>query len=157
MRLRFSPLTHEEECDRLLEHHVDQQYDRINAALDRQFQTIHNRAQLLLGVCGVLITAGVVVTTGRLIGHPTIFHHHYAGYILICSGALQIAAAGTIVIRVLNVRWITQQPGADLRSWILTNLYYRDSKTRAYRIAAVCLLLSMVGYQIAVAIAVLQL
>jgi hypothetical protein len=95
MRIRFNPLSHEQECDRLLEHH-DQEYDRIYSELDRQFQTLHNR-------------------------------------------------------------WITQQPGADLRSWILTNLHYRDTKTCAYRIATLLLLLSMVGYLIAVVIAVMRL
>ena len=66
-------------------------------------------------------------------------------------------AAGTVVGGVLNVRWITQQPGEDLHGWVFSNLVYRDRKTFAYRVAIALILLSMVSYQIAIAIAMLQL
>src|SRR5690242_2829653 len=61
-------LTRDEECDRIIEAHGPADFAGISEALDRQFRTIHNRAQLLLGICGVLISASVLVTTGRLIG-----------------------------------------------------------------------------------------
>jgi len=41
--------------------------------------------------------------------------------------------------------------------WVLSNLLYRDRKTRAYRLAIVLILASMVSYQVAIAIAMLQL
>ena len=63
-----------------------------------------------------------------------------------------------VVAGVMNVRWITQQPGDDLRAWVISNLAYRDSKTLAYqRIGIMLVLLSLTTYQVAVAIALLQL
>jgi hypothetical protein len=151
-------LTRDEECKRILQQYGPTSYDRISEALDRQFRTIHNRAQLLLGVCGVLISASVLVTTGRLIGRGTGFQHHsLAGGVLILAGVLEISAAVLLVGGVLNVRWITQQPGDDLQGWVLTNLAYRDHKTRAYRVACVLVLLSMACYQTAIAVTLLEL
>ncbi len=132
-------------------------FDRLSIALDRQFRTLHNRAQLLLGICGVLISASVVVTTGRIIGRPTFEHQHLAGILLVAAGALEITAAAIVVGSVMRIRWITQQPGADLPAWIHANLAFRDAKTRSYRIAILLVLLSMFAYQAAIAIALVQL
>jgi hypothetical protein len=78
------------------------------------------------------------------------------GPVLAVAGALVIAAACTVVVGVLSVRWITQQPGADLRAWVLSNLAYRDHKTRAYRVGTVLVLLSTLFYQTAIAIALVR-
>jgi hypothetical protein len=151
-------LTRQEECERILGAHRLGDFEHISEALDRQFRTIHNHAQLLLGVCGVLITASVLLTTGRLIGGRGEFpHQHAAGLLLIVAGLLDIAGAAVVVGGVLSVRWITQQPGAELRAWVYSNLVYRDRKTHAYRAAIVLVLLSMVSYQVAIAIALLRL
>ena len=151
-------LTREEECERILKSHGPADFERISEALDRQFLTIHNRAQLLLGICGVLISASVVVTTGRLIGRrPEFSHQHIAGIMLVIAGILEIAAAGVVVGGVLHIRWSTQQPGADLAGWVCSNLAYRDKKTLAYRFAIALVLTSMISYQVAIAIAMLQL
>jgi hypothetical protein len=151
-------LTREEECERIVEVYGQSSFERISEALDRQFRTIHNRAQLLLGVCGVLISAGVLVTTGRLIGRShELQHPGFASTVLIAAGVLEVAAAALLVGGVLNVRWITQQPGDDLQAWVLTNLDYRDRKTLAYRVACLLVLLSMACYQTAIAFALLEL
>jgi hypothetical protein len=151
-------LTLEDECERIVEAHGPASFERISEALDRQFRTLHNRAQLLLGICGVLISASVVVTTGRLIGRgPQFEHQHAAGLLLVAAGVLEIAAAAMVVGGVLNIRWSTRQPGEELREWVRHNLAYRDRKTRAYQVATLLLLLSMVSYQIAIAIVMLQL
>jgi hypothetical protein len=78
---RFKPLTLGEEADRILKSPRD--FELISAALDRQFHTIHNHAQLLLGICGVLITASVLVTSGRLTGRPLFLYRHFAGALLL--------------------------------------------------------------------------
>jgi hypothetical protein len=151
-------LTREQECERIVASYGPASFERISEALDRQFRTIHNRAQLLLGICGVLISGSVVVTAGRLIGgRAALQQHHAAGRLLIVAGVLDIMACGVLVGGVLDLRWITQQPGEDLPAWILSNLVYRDRKTAAYRVAIVLLLLSMMSYQIAIVIALLQL
>ena len=151
-------LTRQAECERILEAHGPNDFEPISRALDRQYRTIHNRAQLLLGVCGVLISASVVVTTGRIIGaHLGFEHQHAAGVLLVVAGLLDICGAAVTVGGVLNVRWITQQPGADLRGWVYANLVYRDRKTHAYRLAILLVLMSMACYQVAIAIVLLQL
>ena len=155
---RFKPLTRTEECKRILEGHATDigtanQFDQISVALDRQFGTIHNRAQLLLGICGILISASALVATGRIISGMA--HARTAGLLLVFAGMLEVVAAGVLVGGVLNVRWITQQPGEDLRAWVLANLKYRDAKTRSYRISTAFLLAGMVAYQSAVVIALL--
>jgi hypothetical protein len=151
-------LTREKECERIVNSSGLTDFERISEALDRQFRTIHNHAQLLLGVCGVLISASVLVTTGRLIGRrPEFQHQHTAGILLVLAGILDIAAAALVVGSVLNIRWITQQPGDDLHGWVFSNLVYRDRKTRAYRLATRLFLLSIISYQIAVATVMLQL
>jgi hypothetical protein len=149
---RRQVLTREEECDRILKGHGPEDFERISSALDRQFGTIHNRAQLLLGICGVMISASVLITTGRIIGRPDFLHQHIAGRLLIVAGGTEILAAAVVVAGVLSVRWITQQPGDDLRGWVISNLAYRDRKTRSYRVAIALVLLSLVTYQVAVAI-----
>jgi hypothetical protein len=152
------PLTCEEECQRILASHGPNDFEGISEALDRQFRTLQNRAQLLLGICGVLISASVLVTTGRLIGHAAQFEHRRtAGAMLVVAGVLEVGAAAIIVGAVLGIRWITRQPGENLESWVFANIVYRDRKTWAYRFSTVLVVISMACYQTAIAIAMLQL
>lgn len=151
-----APLTREQECDRILEHYRGR-FSRIGKALDEQFRTIHNRAEVLLGICGILISAGVVVTTGRLVRRIDFAYQPIPRALLVAAGSLDMCAAAILVGGVLRVRWITQQPGDDLRAWIMANLAYRDAKTRTYRVSIVLVLLAMFAYQVAIAMALAQL
>jgi hypothetical protein len=152
----LSRLPLDEECDRLL-HAYNSDFDRLTIALDRQFKTLHDRAQLILGICGILISASVLVTTGKIIGRPAYAHQHIAGALLASAGVLDILAAAVVVGSVLRVRWSSRQPGKDLRGWVLSNLRYRDAKTRSYRASVLLVLLSMFAYSIAIAITLVQL
>src|SRR5215472_10109270 len=96
--LTFKPLTRTEECKRILEaHEADVSdsgpFDQISSALDRQFTTIHNRAQLLLGICGILISASVLAAAGHVV-HSGVAHGRTAGFLLMLAGSLEIVAAG---------------------------------------------------------------
>jgi hypothetical protein len=147
----------EAECDRLLWAYKDNVH-RIRRSLDQQFRMLHNRAQVLLGICGVLISASVLVTTGRIISRPHFRLQHFAGRALVLAGCLDIGTAAVLVGGVLTLkRWVTQHPGETLRDWILSALAYRDRKARIYRVAVYLMLLSMISYQTAVAIALIQL
>jgi hypothetical protein len=151
-------MSREQECNRILGWHGPENFAGISEALDRQFRTIHNRAQLLLGICGVLISASVLVTTGRLIGRLLdLKQQHFVSILLASAGIMEITGAALIVGGVLDVRWITQQPGEDLRSWVMSNLEFRDRKTIFYRLAILLVLLSMISYQVAFVIAVFRL
>ena len=67
------------------------------------------------------------------------------------------AAPGIKVGGVLNIRWLTQRPGEDARSWVSRAIAYRDRKRRIYHLALGLVMLSMLFYQAAVLIVVLQL
>lgn len=152
----YERLTREQEADRFLKLYESDHPDQINHALDVQFRLMHNRAQVLLAICGVLLSTSVILMTGKLIGHPELVHREVVRILLIAAGAAEIAAAGTVVGGVLNVRWSSQLPGDNIRDWILTRLRYRDSKTNAYRVAILLILLSMVLFQSAATIAWLE-
>jgi hypothetical protein len=152
---RAAGLHREEECERILDSYGEN-FEAISAALDRQFSTIHNRAQVVLGICGILISASVLVTTGKLIAGPNLQNPRLPGLALVAAGILEVGAAAVVVGGVLRVRWITQQPGADVRSWVMATLAYRDRKTNVYHTAVSLVLLSMVAYQTAVTLALLQ-
>lgn len=145
-----------EECDRLFVlHHSDP--TSIRKELDQQFATLHGRAQLLLGICGVLLSASVLITTGRIIGRGTYELERVAAALLAFAGMCDIAATAIIVGGVLRIQWLTQAPAEDLREWMMRAITHRDAKTRAYHVALGFAMLSMSVYQAAVLIVVLQL
>lgn len=150
-----SGLTRDEECERILRVSGDD-HQAIIAALDRQFRIIHNRAQVLLAICGVLLSTSVVLMTGKIIGRAKPMPGDPIGKLLIAAGATEIAATAIIVGGVLNVRWMSQLEGRDLREWIGTSLRYRDGKTHAYRLGILLVLISMILYQSAVTLAWLR-
>ena len=153
--MRARPSRHDE-CDWLFELHRSEGPE-IGLDLERQFKTLHDRAQVLLAICGVLISASVIITTGRRVGGSTHAVHDIAGWLLALAGFSDIAATSVIVAGVLSIRWLTQLPGEDLRTWVMRAIAHRDTKTRAYRVALRLVLLSMLFYQAAVLIVVLQL
>ena len=122
----FERLTREQECERILQVCGPDDYEAVVRALDVQFRLLHNRAQVLLGICGVLLSTSVVLMTGKLIG-PVI------GALPVCAGAMGIAAAAIVVGGVLRIRWMTQLPGDGVPARIMTSLRLRDSKAYAYR------------------------
>lgn len=152
----YERLTREQEADRFLKLYESDHPDQINHALDVQFRLMHNRAQVLLAICGVLLSTSVILMTGKLIGRPELVNREVVRILLIAAGTAEIAAAGTVVGGVLNVQWSSQLPGDNIRDWILSRLRYRDSKTNAYRVAILLILLSMVLFQSAATIAWLE-
>jgi hypothetical protein len=144
------------ECDQLIEVHRSNG-SAIWQDLKEQFATLHSRAQVLLGICGVLLTASVLITTGRVIGRGSFALERVAGRLLAMAGLCDIAATAIVVGGVLNIRWLVPGPGVDLRTWMMRAITHRDRKTRTYRVALGFVMLSMLCYQAAVLIIVLQL
>jgi hypothetical protein len=145
----FERLTREQECDRILSI-CGAQPERVVTALDLQFRLIHNRAQVLLAICGVLLSTSVVLMTGKIIGGSDVSYPSTIGHLLIAAGSAEVAAAAIVVGIVLDVRWMSQLIGEDLRSWLMTSLRYRDRKTVAYRASIALILISMILFQSAV-------
>lgn len=80
-----------------------------------------------------------------------------AGWLLALAGLCDIMATAIIVGGVLHIRWLTQEPTEDLRTWMMRAIAHRDAKTRAYHAALIVVMLSMLFYQGAVLIVVFQL
>jgi hypothetical protein len=145
-----------EECDQLSELHRSDPL-AIKQEIAQQFTTLHGRAQVLLGICGVLLTASVLITTGRILGRGSYTLARLAGGLLAVAGLCDIAATAICVGGVLHIRWLTQEHGENLRAWMMRAIAHRDTKTRAYHVALAVVMLSMLFYQAAVLIIVLQL
>ncbi len=148
---RFESLTRDQECARLIDNYGADGFDGIAAELDRQIRTIHNRAQVLLQICGMLMSASILVTTGKLVfGGIATDMQRFVGYLIVVAGALLVAAAGVIVGGVLSIRFISQHPGDGIGAWVVANLRYRDAKTFAYRVSIAIVLASVLVFQIAI-------
>lgn len=143
-------LSREEEADRLLAAYGIDAFPAIMTMLERQFVVLHNRAQVALTLCGIIIsTTGF---SGRNIAGTGL-----AARVLIIAGiGLILVAAGTVVWGVLHLRWLSMQAGADTRAWLLTSLLYRDRKTKSYRVGVLLLLCGLTLYVGAIALMLLD-
>lgn len=149
---RFRRLTREEECARILKVSGEDGYEMAYRVLDAQFKLLHDRAQLLLGLCGVLVSTSVVLMTGKIIAR-SVLNQQLISPLLVAAGAAAIGAAAIVVGGVLRIRWMSELPGDDLRGWVMGSLRYRDSKTFAHHTSIVLLLLSMALFQAATLLA----
>jgi hypothetical protein len=137
------------EADRILRCYGDDAFPEIMAMLERQFAVLHNRAQVLLGLCGIVVTT--TGFSGRLVAGT----NAAAQWLIITGVALSLVAAAVVVWGVLHLYWLTMHPGDTTRAWLLSSLAYRDKKTRAYRIGISLLLLGLTTYAAALAIMLL--
>ena len=143
-------LTRDEERARILREYADGGLPEMMAVLERQFAVLHNRAQVLLGLCGVIIsTTGF---SGRLVAGTNV----YAQWLIISGVAFVLLAAAVVCWGVLHLRWLTMQIGADTAAWLATTLRYRDTKTNAYRAGLLLMLVGLALYAGAIAIMLLR-
>ncbi len=135
-----SCLKREEEADRILAHYGADALPDIMAMLERQFTVLHNRAQVLLALCGIIIsTTGF---SGRNIAGTGLW-----AQILVLSGvALILISAGVVCWGVLHLRWLTMQRGQATRDWLLVSIAYRDKKTTSYRVGLLIMLVGLALY-----------
>ena len=148
--------TREQECERII---AAYEGDRVAifAALESHFHTLQNRAQVILGICGVLLTASVLMMTGKLIvagrDMPQLF---LASRLLITAGVLDVLSGAIAVAGVLRIRWVTP-PTRELHAWVSARLAHRARKTRALHVSITLLVTSMILYQAAAALLLVQL
>lgn len=149
--MRHMPhLTPQQEAERILSFYGETSLEPVMAMLERQFVVLHNRAQVLLALCGVVITT--TGFSGRLIAGT----NPVAQWLIILGLAFALLSAAVVVWGVLHLRWLTMQAGNDLRSWLDTSLTYRDRKTRLYRVAIVLMLVGLVLYAASIAVMLLN-
>jgi hypothetical protein len=143
-------LTPDEEADRILDNFPDESLPSIMAMLERQFGVLHNRAQVLLALCGIIIS-----TTG-FSGRNIAGTGPWSQALVIGGVAMILISAAVVCWGVLHLRWLTMQHGQSLRDWLLTSLGYRDYKTRNYRIALIIMLVGLTLYVSAIGIMLLH-
>jgi hypothetical protein len=145
----MSSLNRDAEAARILSH-FGESFADIMAMLERQFHVLHNRAQVLLALCGIVVsTTGF---SGRLVAGT-----NFVAQICVIAGvALVMIAAALVAWGVLHLRWLTMQLGDDVRQWLLTSLEYRDLKTNYYRAAVWFMLAGLLVYGVAIAIMLLN-
>ena len=138
-------LTRAEEARRILDHYGKDEFILIMEMLERQFTVLHNRAQVLLGLCGIVITT--TGFSGRIIANTD----KLAQLCIVVGVFLVLIAAAVVVWGVLHLRWLTIQPGESTEQWLHTCLTYRDRKTNSYRVGIALLLIGLTFYVIAIA------
>jgi hypothetical protein len=145
----------EEESQQIIATHGGDRF-KVAEAIERQFKTLQDRAQVLLAVCGVLLTSSVLLVTGKIIARRNIPHLAAASRFMIAAGACDILAGAIAVGAVLVVRW-ANPPGPQLQAWLLSRLAYRDRKTHALHASILLVLLAMILYQTSATIVLAQL
>jgi anaerobic C4-dicarboxylate transporter len=148
--------TREEECEHMIAAYEGERFAIFNA-LESQFHTLQIRAQVVLGICGVLLTVSVLMMTGKLIiAGRTETQLFLASRFLIIAGVLDVLSGAVAVVGVLRIRWMTP-PTQELRAWVMTRLAHRAHKTAALHLSIALLVMSMILYQAAAAIMLVQL
>jgi len=137
--LAMTSLPREQESERILREY-ESRFEPMMAMLERQFSVLHNRAQLLLTLCGIVIsTTGF---SGRIIAGTNVV----AQVLIVAGVGIVLLSAAVVVWGVLHLRWLTVQPGETVAIWLDTCLRYRDKKTEAYRIGIVLMLIGLTFY-----------
>jgi hypothetical protein len=141
--------THEREVRRILQIYEPQGAAAVASLLERQFTVLHNRGQVLLGLCGIVITT--TGFSGRIIAGTNVVAQW-----LIISGVTSVLVAACVVVwGVMRLRWITQQIGDTTEQWLRAGLLHRDLKTRRYRTAIIFLIVGLTLYVAAIALMLL--
>lgn len=140
----------EEECDRILSYYgtAPSSFERISVALDRQFVMLHNRAHVLLFLCGI------VITSTSIVAHFATEMRRNINALLLTGGVLALCSAVVVLAGVLKIQWMTGHIGEDLRTWLLATLEFRNRKTRAYLVASALLVCSLAFYQLSMGLAI---
>jgi len=133
------------EAKRILEMCEGRLSDAI-AVLERQFATLHNRAQVLFSFCGIVVT--VTGFSGRLIAGT----NRTAQVLIVAGLAVVIGCAFYIFRRVMTLRWVTQQLDTSSEVTLVRVLERRDRKTAFYKRGGYILFLGIILYGIAIAI-----
>lgn len=120
------------------------------AVVERQFNTLHNRAQVLFSFCGIVIT--VTGFSGRLIAGTNAI----AQGTIIAALSVVVACAFYMFHSVMTLRWATQRLAETSQETILRVLRRRNLKTSAYRRGGYILFVGIILYGLAIAIMLLN-
>jgi len=130
----------QEESQRIINQLAQPEYAPVLGMLEKQFQVLSNRAQVLLGISGVVIsTTGF---SGRLIAGTGVV----AQLLVIAGVSLVLAAAVTVVVGVMPLRWITTQHGDSPEALLTNALAYRNRKQKRYFLGIILMMVGLTLY-----------
>lgn len=112
--------------------------------LERQLNTLHTRAQVLLSLAGVVIT--VTGFSGRAIAGTGAV----AQLLVVAGVAVVVFSAVWVYLGAMGLRWITAQMEEEPTQTLAAIIVRRDRKTRSYKTGGVALSIGLVLYGIAV-------
>jgi hypothetical protein len=118
--------------------------------LERQLNTLHTRAQVLLSLAGVVIT--VTGFSGRAIAGTSLL----AQSLVVGGVALVVFSAVWVYLGVMGLRWITAQIEGDAAGALAFIVKRRNERTGRYRLGGFILSAGLVLYGAAVALMLLQ-
>lgn len=143
-------LSRQDEARRIVTSYANADQRPVLELLERQFTVLANRAQVLLGLCGIVVTT--TGFSGRLVAGT----NSLAQALIITGISFTLASAIVSVTGVLSLKWITQQPGENFDHWLDNMLQYRDKKALCYRWAIALLMIGLALYVAAIAIMLLN-
>ncbi|MGC9450308.1 MAG: hypothetical protein ACP5I4_02580 [Oceanipulchritudo sp.] len=118
--------------------------------LERQFNTLHNRAQVLFSFCGIVVT--VTGFSGRLIAGTNTLAQAF----IVAGLAVVIICALYIYHSVMTLRWATQRLQPSSEQTVTSVIERRNLKTAAYRRGGYILFAGLILYSVAIAIMLLN-
>jgi hypothetical protein len=116
------------------------------AVLERQFNTLHNRAQVLFSFCGIVIT--VTGFSGRMIAGTNLM----AQVSIVAGLAVVISCAFYIFHSVMTLRWATQRLDTTNERTVIRIIRRRNLKTASYKRGGYILFIGIILYGMAIAI-----
>jgi len=125
--------------------------DKLNIikTLENQFSVIYQRSQILLTLCGIVIS--VTGFSGKTIATTT-----FISRILIVTGLSFVLIAGAISIwGTLRIRWISQYHEDNLYNVVLNVLKNRNLKTFYFQLSILFLIIGLTIYVISISIMLL--
>jgi hypothetical protein len=146
---KFVPMDSATEAARILEMCEGRLLDAMGV-LERQFTTLHNRAQVLFSFCGIVIT--VTGFSGRLIAGT----NDAAQAFIVAGLGVVILCALYIYHAVMTLRWVTQRLDTSAGRSLVRVIERRNVKTAAYRRGGYALFVGIILYGIAIAIMLLN-
>ena len=111
--------------------------------LEKQLNTLHARAQVLMSLAGIVVT--VTGFSGRLIAATSL-----TSQILVIAGLITVLISAVWVFsRVMGIKWVTTGLTENAAESLQKIIERRNRKTRAYSRGGVILCVGLLLYSIA--------
>lgn len=138
------PLAPDEEWGFLQELYRDEAIPQAMALLRDSYTTLQVRSQTLLGLITICLT--ITGFSGIRLAADTL-----AARVCMLAGILGVLVAAVILFAgPLQLRWHTQARAATVPATIIALLHRRNTRTRQYHAAVVCLLVGLTGYVLSI-------